>query len=125
MQAANDLNAKGGIKGVKLEVVPMDDACDPDLAIKQAANIVADKSYQAVIGHVCSAATLAASGIYARANVLVITPTATNNKITERNLSTVFRMTGTDQEQGQAAAEFISNTLQSKRVAVLHDQDLF
>lgn len=125
MQAANDLNAKGGLKGVPIEIVPLDDQCSPDVAVKQAENIITAQHFQAVIGHVCSAATLATSSMYARANILMITPTATNDKITTRNHSTVFRMTGTDQEQSFAAATFIAKTLKSKRVAILHDQELF
>lgn len=125
MQAANDINAAGGIKGINIEIVPFDDQCNPDLAIKQAEAIINAQTYHAVIGHVCSAATLAASNIYARANTLVITPTATNDKITARNISTIFRMSGTDQQQSSVAASFIARKLKSKRVAVLHDQDLY
>lgn len=125
MQAANDINSQGGIKGVKIEIDPLDDQCNPDLALKIAQNIIDSKSYHAVIGHVCSAATLATSNLYAKANMLVITPTATNNKITERNISTLFRMVGTDQQQSVAAANFIANTLKSKRIAILHDQELY
>lgn len=124
IQAANDLNANGGIKGVMLEIVPIDDQCNPDIAVKQAENII-QANYQAIIGHVCSAATLATSNIYARENILMITPTATNDKITQRNISTVFRMSGTDHEQSQTAAEFIAKILKSKKIAILHDNELY
>ncbi len=125
MQAITDLNAHGGVKGIPLEIVPLDDECDADVAVKLAASLGKEKQYQAVIGHVCSAATLAASNIYARANILMLTPTSTNDKITERKINTVFRMTGTDHQQSIAAASFIANTLKSQRVAVLHDQELY
>lgn len=125
MQAANDINASGGIKGLQIEIVPLDDQCNPDLAIKQAEEIVKSKNFNAVIGHVCSAATLAVSNIYARANILMITPTATNDKITSRGISTLFRISGTDQQQSSVAADFIAKNLKSKRVAILHDQDLY
>jgi branched-chain amino acid transport system substrate-binding protein len=125
IQAANDINAAGGVKGVALEIVPFDDQCNPDIAIKQAETIINSKQYQAVIGHACSAATLATSNLYARANILVITPTSTNDKITERSISTLFRMSGTDQQQSLTAAQFIAQKLKSKRVAILHDQELY
>lgn len=125
MQAATDINAKGGIKGVHLEIVPLDDECSSDIAVKLAETVSKENNFQAVIGHVCSAATLAASNIYARANILMLTPTATNDKITERKINTVFRMTGTDQQQSSAAAAFIAKTLKSQRIAVLHDQELY
>lgn len=125
MQAVNDINANGGLKDIKLEIVPVDDQCNPDIAVKIAQNIIDAKNYHAIVGHVCSAATLATSSMYSKANILIVTPTSTNNKITERNISTVFRMTGTDQQQSTAAANFIAHTLKSKRIAILHDQELY
>lgn len=125
MQAANDINAKGGIKGLRVEITPLDDQCNPDIAVKIAQGIIDTKSYNAVIGHVCSAASLATTNLYAKANMLVVTPTATNDKITERNIHTLFRMTGTDQQQSVVAANFIANSLKSKRIAILHDQELY
>lgn len=124
-QATLDINAKDGIKGLNIEIVPFDDQCNPDTALKQAELIINSKQYQAVIGHVCSAATLATSNLYARAKILVLTPTATNDKITERKFNTVFRLSGTDQQQSRTAATFIAQTLKSQRVAVVHDQELF
>lgn len=125
MQATQDINAHDGIKGVDIEIIPFDDQCNPDIAVKLAESIVAAKYYQAVIGHTCSAATLAVTSIYDRANILMITPTATNSKITERKLNGVFRMIGTDQQQSITAANFIAKSLKSKRIAILHDQELY
>lgn len=125
MQASSDINAHGGLKGVKVEIIPIDDQCSADTAVKQAENLTRDKQFHAIIGHVCSGATLATSNIYARANMLVLTPTATNDKITERKINTIFRMTGTDQQQSLVAANFIAKNLKSKRIAILHDQELY
>jgi len=124
-QAINDINNKGGLKGIKLELTPIDDQCNPDLALSHATKLVKDKHYQAVIGHVCSASTLATSNIYAKANVLVITPTSTNPKITERHIATMFRMTGNDYAQSSVAANFIVHKLHSTKIAILHDQELY
>ncbi len=124
MQAVEDINANDGIKGTPLEILPFDDQCDPEMAIKQA-SLIGKKHIQIVIGHVCSAATLAASSIYNRANILMLTPSATNNKITERKYNNIFRMIGTDSQQSSVATNFINKTLKSKRIAILHDQDLY
>jgi len=124
-QAINDLNKAGGIKGMNLEITPIDDQCNPDLALTQATKLIKDKHYQAVIGHVCSSTTLATSNIYAKDHMLVITPTSTNTKITERNIPTLFRMTGTDYTQSSVAANFIARNLNSSNVAILHDQELY
>jgi branched-chain amino acid transport system substrate-binding protein len=124
-QAADDINKLGGIKGVHLEIMPIDDECNPEVAVQQAEQLVKEKQYQAVIGHACSACALATLNIYAKAKILVITPSATNHQITQRNIATIFRMTGTDTQQSLVAAQFIVKKLHSARVAILHDQDLY
>lgn len=124
-EAINALNLNGGIKNTKLEVIPVDDQCDPSVAITQAEKIIADKNFHAVIGHVCSAATLATINLYAKANMLVITPSSTNPQITQRGITTLFRMIGTDKQQSQVATNFIVHKLHLKRVAVLHDNELY
>ncbi len=53
-QAVADINAKGGIKGNKLQIVKDDDAC---VTLKQAvavANKVVNDGIKYVIGHLCS-----------------------------------------------------------------------
>lgn len=124
-QAALDLNSHGGINGVPIEIMPFDDQCDADLALAVAEQIIQSSNYQAVIGHVCSAPSLATAKLYSRAKILVISPTATNPKLTSHNINTQFRMSGNDQQQSLVAANFIAYTLQSKRIAVLHDDQLY
>lgn len=41
-QAVNDINHSGGLKGIKLEIMPIDDECDPGMAIAQAEKIIKD-----------------------------------------------------------------------------------
>lgn len=124
-EAINDINQAGGVGGVHLEVVPIDDQCNPDLALAQAEQIVRNKQFHAVIGHACSSSTLATLKVYAQANILVITPTSTNPQITQHHIATIFRMIGKDDQQSAVAANFMVNKLHSKRIAILHDQELY
>ena len=91
-QAADDINAAGGIDGKKIELVKGDDACEPKQAVAVANRLIDQDKVAAVIGHFCSSSTIPASEVYADANIVVITPGSTNPKVTERNLPTVFRM---------------------------------
>lgn len=124
-QAVKDINDRGGIKGIHLEIIPIDDRCEPERAYNQAERIVKGKQFQAIIGHTCSSSTLATLETYAKANMLMITPTSTNPKITQKGIMTLFRMSGRDDRQALAAANFIVNKLNSKRIAILHDQDIY
>ena len=124
-QAAKDLNAQGGILGDTLEIIPYNDKCEVPMAISIAKKLATDESIPAVIGHVTSAATIAAMEHYASANKLMITATATNPNITAQNIATVFRISGKDETQSQVIAKFIAEQLQLKRIAILHEQDLY
>lgn len=124
-QAAADINAAGGINGKKIELVKGDDACEPKQAVAVANRLVDVDKVKAVVGHYCSSSTLPASDIYADAGILMMTPGSTNPKITERGLTTVFRMCGRDDQQGTVAANFVVKTLKAKRIALIHDKDTY
>jgi len=124
-QAAQDLNASGGINGQTIELVKGDDACEPKQAVAVANRLVESNQVVAVIGHFCSSSTLPASEIYGEAGILNITPGSTNPKVTERGLKTILRTCGRDDQQGKIAAEFAVNRLKAQKVAVLHDKDTY
>lgn len=124
-QAANDINQQGGILGKKIELVRADDACEPKQAVAVANRIIDQDEVAAVIGHFCSSSTIPASRVYADADVIMITPASTNPIVTDRGLSNVFRTCGRDDQQGVVAANFIAKTLNSKKIAVIHDKDTY
>jgi len=124
-QAAADLNAAGGVNGKKIELVKGDDACEPKQAVAVANRLVDVDRVKAVIGHYCSSSTLPASDIYADAGILEMSPGSTNPKITERGLTTMFRMCGRDDQQGTVAADFVIKRLKGKRIALIHDKDTY
>ncbi len=124
-QAAEDINAKGGIRGEMIELVKADDACEPKQAVAVANKIVDQDEVDAVIGHFCSSSTIPASNVYYDADVLMITPASTNPNVTDRGLENVMRTCGRDDQQGVVAAQFINDTLKVTKVAVIHDKDTY
>lgn len=123
--AINEINDAGGIDGHRVELIIADDACEPKQAITVANRLVDDEGVHAVIGHFCSSSTIPASEVYADAGVLMITPASTNPSVTDRNISTILRTCGRDDQQGSVAADFIQNQLKAKTVAVIHDKDTY
>lgn len=103
-QAAEDINAAGGINGEKIKLVQGDDACEPKQAVAVANRLVDQDKVKAVVGHFCSSSTMPASEVYSDAGILSITPGSTNPLITERGMSDIFRMCGRDDQQGQSPA---------------------
>ncbi len=103
-QAAEDINAAGGINGEKIKLVQGDDACEPKQAVAVANRLVDQDKVKAVVGHFCSSSTMPASEVYSDAGILSITPGSTNPLITERGMSDMFRMCGRDDQQGRSPA---------------------
>ncbi|MDR3065084.1 MULTISPECIES: high-affinity branched-chain amino acid ABC transporter substrate-binding protein [Comamonas] len=118
-------NAAGGINGKKIELVPVDDACEPKQG-PVAANRVVNSKIGYVVGPVCSGASIAAAPIYNNEGVVVVTPSATSPALTDgKNYHFIFRTIGRDDQQGPAAAKFIAEKLKPKKVAVLHDKQSY
>ena len=123
-QAAADINAKGGINGQKIELVFGDDVSDPKQGVSVANKMVGD-GVKFIMGHFNSGVTIPASEVYAENGVLMITPSATNPKITERGLWNAFRTCGRDDQQGEVAGKYIASALKGKKLAIVHDKTTY
>lgn len=124
-QAVADINAKGGILGNKIVLSVGDDVSDPKQGVSVANKFVGD-GVKFVVGHFNSGVTMPASEVYAENGIPMITPSATNPKITERGLPNVFRTCGRDDQQGKIWADYvISGPGKGKKIAVVHDKTTY
>jgi branched-chain amino acid transport system substrate-binding protein len=123
-QAAEDINAAGGILGQKIEVEQGDDVSDPKQGVSVANKFVGD-GVKYVVGHFNSGVTIPASEVYADNGVLFITPSATNPKVTERGLWNAFRTCGRDDQQGRLWADYAIKNLKGKKIAIVHDKTTY
>jgi branched-chain amino acid transport system substrate-binding protein len=123
-QAAEDFNKAGGILGQKVVVVTGDDVSDPKQGVSIANKFVGD-SVHFVVGHFNSGVTIPASEVYVDNNVLMITPSATNPKVTDRGLWDVFRTCGRDDQQGRLWADLALSKLKDAKIAIVHDKTTY
>src|SRR5215468_6865155 len=123
-QAVEDINAGGGILGQKLVLTIGDDRADPKEGVSVANKFAAD-GVKFVVGHFNSGVTIPASEVYLENGMLVITPAATNPKVTDRSMWNVFRVCGRDDQQGTAAGAIIAQQFKGKRVAFIHDKTTY
>ncbi|HIP82954.1 MAG TPA: branched-chain amino acid ABC transporter substrate-binding protein, partial [Desulfocapsa sulfexigens] len=115
-------NAKGGINGKKVELLIEDDVCKPEVATNTATKLVTD-GVDVVLGHICSGATKAALPIYKEAGVVVMSPSATDTGLTfSGDYPNFFRTIAHNDAQAIAMADFATNTVGSKKIAVIHDK---
>src|SRR5690606_17975023 len=125
LTAIETINAKGGVKGKKLEPILIDDGCEPKQAVP-AANRVVNSGAKFAVAHACSGVTVPAVNVYEQEGIVAITPGATSPLVTDTTKPPCFfRTIGRDDQQGPFAARYIANTLKPKKVAVLHDKQTY
>ncbi|MBY0612117.1 MAG: branched-chain amino acid ABC transporter substrate-binding protein [Beijerinckiaceae bacterium] len=120
-QAVADINKAGGILGQQIVLSKGDDSSDAKQGVS-VANKFASDGVKFVVGHFNSGVTIPASEVYAENGMIVITPAATNPKLTERGLWNTFRTCGRDDQQGAVAADYLVKNFKGKKVAVVHDK---
>jgi branched-chain amino acid transport system substrate-binding protein len=118
--AVADINARGGVLGEQIRVVSVDDACDTEQAVAVAKKLISDV-VAFVVGHICSGGAIASAPIYEAAGVIVMSPSATNPRLTEEGRANVFRVVGRDDQQGIIAGNYLADQWGEKKIAILHD----
>ncbi|WP_253911564.1 branched-chain amino acid ABC transporter substrate-binding protein [Streptomyces sp. CNQ-509] len=133
--SVDEINAKGGVDGRKLELTVEDEACDPKTAAAGAAKLVS-AGIDISVGGYCSSATLPTLSIFNKANIPVIIPVANSTDLVAQKLPNVFLINGTGIQQAQAASQFLKdqgatgvallddNTSYSTDIAKRTEQDL-
>ena len=119
---AGKINEQGGINGQKIELLIEDDVCKPEVATNTATKLVS-AGVKLVIGHICSSATKAALPIYTDADVIVMSPSATDSDLTlSGNYPTFYRTIAPNNAQATAIVGFTVTDLKAGRIAVIHDK---
>jgi branched-chain amino acid transport system substrate-binding protein len=119
-KAIVDLNNKGGVLGQKIFAISVDDACVP-LQAKAVARQLVSEGVVFVVGHVCSACSLAVSKIYEEAGIIMISTASTNPRVTDEGGPNVFRVIGRDDQQGTIAGNYLADHYRNSKIAIIHD----
>jgi branched-chain amino acid transport system substrate-binding protein len=122
--AVADFNAKGGVLGQRVELIAVDDFCDPEQAVAAAKKLVSD-GVIFVDGHYCSGASIPASEIYEAAGVLQISPVSSNPMLTELGRATVFRVNSRDDVNADMIGKYMADHWPDQKIAILHDNTTF
>jgi branched-chain amino acid transport system substrate-binding protein len=118
--AFEQLNADGGILGQKIELVTEDDQSKPGQSATAVRKLITQDKVVAILGDATSSATLEAAPIAQSDKIPMITPTATNPRITEVG-DFIFRVCFLDEFQGRVLARFAREKLKAQRVFTLTD----
>jgi branched-chain amino acid transport system substrate-binding protein len=124
-QLAVEQANKKGILSTRLELVVDDDRDETAAAIEVAHRFVGTEQLIGVVGPMNSQAALAAAPIYQQADLVQISPAASNPDLTRMGYSAFFRVVAHDNFQGMRAAEFVVSHLKMNKLGVIHDGSTF
>jgi len=109
--------------GTKFKVAQGDTQLKAPVARTVARKFVADKSIMAIIGPSESQAVIAGAGLYEKAALAAISPSATRVDLTNGQFTTFFRVIPHDGIQVPTVVRFVAEKLKAKHVVVIDSQD--
>ena len=117
--ALEEINSGGGIKGRKIELVWEDDKCDPKEGVSAFHKLMSSYKFPVIIGGSCSSVTLAIAPIAEENKVVLVSPYSSNPQLTEAG-DYIFRTVPSDIFEANLEAEFISQEMGLKKIAILY-----
>ena len=118
--AVDEINAAGGLDGIKFDFVMLDDKHDATTVENLYAELY-EGGMQVSLGTVTTAPGLNYKSFANEDNVFFLTPSATGDAIPE--FANGYQMCFADSNQGTAAAEFFNENYQGKKVGVFYKTD--
>jgi branched-chain amino acid transport system substrate-binding protein len=123
--AIEEANASGGILGATISVFVQDDASDLEQGQSAARTFCAERNLLGVVGHYSSDVSIAASEIYLKCDLPMITPIASNPELTDRRLPNVFRFTNRDDRTARSISEYLYWNLGKRRAVIVESRSAY
>ncbi len=119
-QAQDEVNRAGGLDGVPIKVMIVNDDNSPDVTPQVADALVKDRSVLGVIGHFGSDATLAAAPVYEAGQLVMISPTSTSVQLSGAG-QYIFRTVPSDRFTAAALSRYMLERLRVQRAAIFYN----
>jgi branched-chain amino acid transport system substrate-binding protein len=111
--------------GTSYELVEGDTQLDPAKATDAAQRFAADNDLYVIVGPAGSQEVLAVAPVLGKANLAMISMSATRTDLTEQGWKNFFRVVPRDDVQGATDANFMIDQLKAKKVWVIDDQTAY
>jgi branched-chain amino acid transport system substrate-binding protein len=119
--AVDAINAGGGVKGRKIEILMRDTQGDPTKAVNATQELISQAKVHAIWGPLNSGEALATTPIMARAKIPDIHPCVVETLIDTTKFPNAFRMAPSNSQWDDAVRNYCLNILKVKKVAVIGD----
>ncbi len=119
--AVEEINASGGLKGKKLEVRAIDDACSENLAVStaQMLSVSGENKPQLVVGPYCSEGFDKVADIYSKAQIFQIVPTALSYRFEADDSHGIVKVMGFKEQASRDLFSFYNKNFAGSRLALL------
>jgi branched-chain amino acid transport system substrate-binding protein len=121
LYAAETINAAGGVKGRKIEVITRDTQGDPTKAVNATQEMISALKVHAIWGPTNSGESLAVTPIMARAKMPNIHPCVVDSLIDTTKFPTAFRLAPSNTQWDDAVRGYCLKILKAKKIAVIGD----
>jgi branched-chain amino acid transport system substrate-binding protein len=119
--ATEAINAAGGVKGRKIEIVTRDTQGDPTKAVNATQELISSARVHAVWGPTNSGESLAVTPIMARSKMPNIHPCVVDSLIDPQKFPNAFRVSPSNTQWDDAVRGYTLNILKATKVAVIGD----
>ncbi len=120
--AADEINAAGGVAGMKIKIVPEDGACVPPKMANAAEKLIVRDKVDVIFGAYCSSSSAVVKPVTAKYRVAQVTGVSTSAKLTRENTDWFFRAQGTSALYGPAlASDLIGMGVKRTAFLVIND----
>lgn len=124
--ATEEINAKGGVNGKKIELLFEDDTGKPDVGRSGVEKLISREKVPVITGGYSSSVTAAAAPVAQQFKVPFVISTGSADDITEKNYDYIFRINPPASEYPNAVKSFIQGVAKDvKTVALLYENSAF
>ena len=119
--AVEEINAAGGVKGRRIEIVTRDTQGDPTKAVNATQDMISRQKVNAIWGPTNSGEALATTAVMARAKMPNIHPCVVDSLIDPAKYPNAFRVAPSNGQWDDAVRNYCENVLKVTDVAVIGD----
>jgi branched-chain amino acid transport system substrate-binding protein len=123
--ALEEINAAGGVKGKKLELVIEDDTGRPEVGRSVVEKLITKDKVIMVGGGYSSSVSYAVAGVCQQNQMPFLVNTGAADNITTSNWDWIFRLNPPVSEYAGAIESLLQQVIQPKKAAILHENSLF
>jgi branched-chain amino acid transport system substrate-binding protein len=123
--ALDELNAKGGIAGKKIELDFYDDQSKPDQAVQGVSKLADQDHVPIILGSYSSESTKAIVPAVSQRNVPLLIPTATADNVMDSHSPWVFRICAGAADYARTTIAFLKDNGAPKTMAIIYENTNF